>query len=213
MEKKLTTIEQFKQNTKKKDITEQQQEIVVNDINNGLWYTLQVYMNSELAVKNAIQRLKERYNLDDRITNILVPIKNVISISEKQRKENILKKAIYPGYVFIQIKNLDPFIESEIIKIPKVSKFIGLKNSPTILQKSEIDKILSLYNSPIETTHRITFATNDKVLIKEGEFENFKGYISSIDEQKQTATVMISIFGRDTEVKNVDFKKLEKLEN
>ena len=46
----------------------------------------------------------------------------------------------------------------------------------------------------------IKFTPGEKVKVKEGNFENFEGEVSAIDEAHGRVTVMLSIFGRPTPV-------------
>ena len=51
-----------------------------------------------------------------------------------------------------------------------------------------------------EPTHDIDFTVGEVVNIIDGPFKNFDGTISEVDNQKGKIKVMVSMFGRDTNV-------------
>lgn len=176
----------------------------------GDWYSLQVYMGSELAVEKQIWDKAELNKYTENVSNVLVPAKNVISISPKGKK-TILHKAIYPGYVFVQLKELTKEMHASIQKIPKVSCFVSADGEPTKLLKDDIMKIINLYNKPIETTYRNVYEEGDLILIKEGQMANFKGKVVMFEPEKNTVDVEIDIFGRPTVYKDVNIEIIEKI--
>jgi len=146
-----------------------------------MWYVLQVYNGSELAVKNKLEII---------IKNI--PYENVISISPKMKRTE-LKKALYPGYVYLNIPNFDS----------KASKFIGDKNHPTPMKKEEIEKIKNVKKTLSKTKikkFKVNFEKGSKVIINEGAFANFKGIVIKHNPENKKVTINISVFGRDTPV-------------
>jgi len=186
-----------------------EKEEIIYDEELGNWYSLQVYMGSEMAVKRNIEDKLKMLNMENEISNILVPIKKVISISPKG-KETLLTKAIYQGYAFIQIKDLTKNLWKIISDISKVSCFIGGKD-PIVLSKEDILKVIEKYNKPVETGYRVSFEEGDMVLVKEGEFANFKGTVKTFNPDKNDIDIEINIFGRPTLVKDINIKIVEKV--
>lgn len=187
-----------------------------DNINFKNWYVLQVYNTCELSVKNKIEIKMKETVLGDFIETVLAPYENVVSISEKGNRTN-LQKAIYPGYVYIQLKNVPEDEQGNKLKfsshwsriwqllreIPKVSKFIGNKTEPVSMTAQEINKILKAENIRFETKdikYRIKFEKGSNVLIKEGSFANFKGKILSHDPERQKVIIELNIFDRATQV-------------
>jgi transcriptional antiterminator NusG len=76
----------------------------------------------------------------------------------------------------------------------------------------EVEKMLAIAERPDQTTivMALQFKKGDRVKIREGSFENFEGEVEAIDEQKQTVTVLITIFGRSTPV-DVEYWNLERI--
>jgi transcriptional antiterminator NusG len=83
-----------------------------------------------------------------------------------------------------------------------IGDFTGSAGKPTPMPAGEIALILQ--NEEEVTTDSpkldIKFTPGEKVKVKEGNFENFEGEVSAIDEAHGRVTVMLSIFGRPTPV-------------
>jgi len=167
-----------------------------------MWYVLQVYNGSELAVKNKLEIIIKNRGLENKIKEVLVPYENVISISPKMKRTE-LKKALYPGYVYLNIPNFDLSIYEIIKLVPKASKFIGDKNHPTPMKKEEIEKIKNVKKTLSKTKikkFKVNFEKGSKVIINEGAFANFKGIVIKHNPENKKVTINISVFGRDTPV-------------
>ena len=163
------------------------------------WYILQVYMGCELSIQEKILAKAEKSGYKDRIKQVLCPYDEIISISPKG-KQTLLNKAVYPGYVFIAIDKLDTLIWSEIQGLPKVSKFIGEKNKPTIMSKKEILNVLHKENNKNknEKKYRVQFVKGDRIRVIAGSFENFEGKVTNFDPENNELVADIKVFGRET---------------
>lgn len=163
------------------------------------WYTLQVYNNSELSIEDKIIIKAEDMKFKDKIKAIVCPYEEVISISPKGKK-TVLKKAIYPGYVFIAIENLNTLVWSEIQKLPKVSKFVGEKNKPTVISKRDMTEILikEKNRNKNELKYRINYTKGEKVRVISGSFANFEGVVENFNPETQEITILIMVLGRET---------------
>lgn len=166
------------------------------------WYVLQVYNLCELSVKEKIETLIQDHNLGDTIKEIIVPFENIISVSPKGKK-TYLKKAIYPGYVYLQIDDYTHKIWQYLKMIPKVSKFIGEKEHPVPMSQKEIAKILALNEKMTknpEARYKIAYRVGDEVRIKSGNFISLKGVVVSHNPESKEVNVEVNIFGRGTNV-------------
>lgn len=167
-----------------------------------MFYVLQVYNTFELGVKKNIE-LKIEQGLLPEIKEVLVPYQDYISISEKGNRSQ-LKKAIYPGYVYVDIENYSPRVWQILKEIPKISKFIGDKNHPVAMSPKEIQKIRDADKIRINDTeikYNVKFKIGDKVLISDGPFTNLKGTITDHNPETKEVNVDVLIFGRVTPVK------------
>ena len=173
------------------------------------WYTLQVYTARERTVETALNLLIERENISS-IKNILVPTEEIISISPKGKK-TLLDKAIYPGYVFLQL-DINNDILTKITNTNFVSRFVGAKGEPVEMSEVEIKKILKLKDTKEKPKYRFTFLIGDTVRVKNGAFTNYKGVVKEVNPEVNEAVIEVNILGRSTEV-TVTLLELEKVED
>ena len=63
----------------------------------------------------------------------------------------------------------------------------------------------------IETSVNVDFQIGDRVEILKGAFKNSEGTVESMDDEKQEATVLLILFGRETptEIPYLDLKKVD----
>jgi len=163
-------------------------------MNNTEWYVLQVYANSELAVKRAIENQKEEQDFFRNIEEVFVPIREVTSISPKGKK-TLLQKALFPGYIYLKISDFDKKQMSDLIKIPKASQMLGT------ISEDEIKALKGKVEEEAGKIHyRVSFEKGQKVLIKSGAFENFTGTVEEFEAEKNIVKVSVEIFGRAQEV-------------
>ena len=59
--------------------------------------------------------------------------------------------------------------------------------------------------------HKHQFEAGDKVKINDGVFVNFMGTVLEVHGDKGRLSVMVSIFGRDTRVDDLEFWQVEKV--
>ena len=157
------------------------------------WYVLQVYANSELAVKRNIEAQQD-HGFFLSIKEIYVPIEEITSISAKG-KQTLLQKAMYSGYIYLRIENYNAKSIGGLVSVSKVSKMVGQIS----------DKEVEILKEKIAGTsgtqkYRVSFNEGDTVLIKDGPFENFKGEVEEFIPEKNIVKLQVEIFGRKTEV-------------
>jgi transcriptional antiterminator NusG len=171
------------------------------------WYALQVYSGSELSVKKAIENVKNDYNLQDVIGEVIVPTEEVIEV--KNGKKKIYERSIYPGYVFLEAE-LDTELWHKIQSLPKVGRFIGESKKPTPLKKEDIELILEKAKTKTAPKPKVSFEEGETVRINEGPFANFTGEVEDFDYEKGMLKLNVTIFGRSTPVE-IHYTKVEKI--
>jgi transcriptional antiterminator NusG len=179
------------------------------------WYVLRVASNKEEQVRDALTRKVQIENMADRIGRVLVP-----TVPERRIKggqSRVYNRKLYPGYVFVEMRcEEDGSIQEDVWFMIKettgVGDFIGSEGKPSPMNEPEVEKMLAIAERPDQTGTLVSmqFKKGDRVKIREGSFENFEGEVESIDEQKQTVTVLITIFGRSTPV-DVEYWNLERI--
>jgi transcriptional antiterminator NusG len=171
------------------------------------WYSIQTYAGSERSVKAAIENLMEENNLQDVISEIVVPTEDVIEV--KNGKKKISERSLYSGYVFINI-DLSTEIQHMIQSIPRVSGFIGEANHPTPLSDDDISTILDRFQNRAAPKPKVFFEIGEMVRIIEGPFANFTGTVDEYDLEHGTLKLNVSIFGRSTPV-DISYTQVEKI--
>jgi len=87
--------------------------------------------------------------------------------------------------------------------------FVGRKNDPAALQKSEIDRIFSRISERAEVaTIDTTYSKGDPVEVIMGPFTGFKGTVFEVMNEKRKIKVEIIILGRKTPVE-LDFEQIQ----
>ena len=179
------------------------------------WYVLRVASNKEEQVRDALTRRIQIENMTDRVGRVLVP-----TVPERRIKggqSRVYNRKLYPGYVFVEMLcEEDGSIQEDVWFLIKettgVGDFIGSEGKPSAMNDPEVEKMLAIAERPDQTQSMVTlqYKKGDRVKIREGSFENFEGEVESIDEQKQTITVLITIFSRSTPV-DVEVWNLERV--
>jgi transcriptional antiterminator NusG len=172
------------------------------------WYVVHTYSGHEDKVKKSLEMAVDRLNMRDVISNLLVPIEEVVEV--KQKKKRIKKRKFYPGYVFVEmtINNTTYWL---IRNTAGVTGFLG-GVKPTPMAQGEVDNILNTIINPDASKPRpaVSFEKEENVRIVEGPFKHFIGIVEEVNQERGKLRVMVTIFGRPTPVE-LDFLQVEKI--
>lgn len=171
------------------------------------WYAIQTYAGSEMAVKRAIEALKQDEALEAKIGEVLVPTEDVIEV--KNTKQIIKERSLYPGYCFANL-DLDTTLWHRIQMLPKVSRFIGEAKKPSPLPEKDIEIILEKINNREAPKPKINFDEGETVRIVDGPFANFNGIVEEYDMIHGKLRLNVSIFGRSTPIE-ISYSQVEKI--
>jgi transcription termination/antitermination protein NusG len=172
------------------------------------WYVLQVFSGREKKVKKAIEENKDGQGVGDLIDEIVIPTENVSEVKKGQQR--ITEKKIWPGYILIKM-DFNDNSWSFINKTNDVLGFLG-GSDPAPLAESEIQSILSDIEEKkkgVVQKHKVE--VGDVVKIIDGVFVNFQGTVLEVNHEKGRLSVMVSIFGRDTRVDDLEFWQVEQV--
>jgi transcriptional antiterminator NusG len=90
-----------------------------------------------------------------------------------------------------------------------VLDFLG-GEKPSPLSQKEVDEILrELEEKKKGVVQKHNIGTGDKVKIIDGVFVNFIGTVNEVFHDKGRLSVMVSIFGRETRVDDLEFWQVE----
>jgi transcriptional antiterminator NusG len=144
--------------------------------------------------------------LADKIFEMLVPTQEKIQV--RAGAKQTVKEKIFPEYLLIKMILTD---ESWLMvrTTNGITGFIGTGNKPAPLEEKEVAAIRN-FASMAAPKFKAEFSTGQAVKITDGPFNDFLGSIESINEEKGTLKVLISIFGRETPVE-LDLLQVQKI--
>jgi len=163
------------------------------------WYILKVQSNRERSISEALERKMRIEGLDKYFDQVIVPTEKVTEF--KGGKKKVVERKLYPGYIVVHMHiNDDTWFA--VRETSGVGDFTGAGGKPTPMLAHEVARIVQTEEEITSESPKldIKFSAGDKVKVKEGNFENFEGEVSTIDEASGRVVVMINIFGRSTPV-------------
>ena len=86
-----------------------------------------------------------------------------------------------------------------------VTGFVGPGSKPVPLEDYEIEKIDQ------DKVAQVEFEKGDTIMITDGAWKDTIGNVARIDENKQTVTIMVEMFGRETPVE-IGFYQVKKID-
>jgi len=181
------------------------------------WYMVQTYAGYENKIEKILHLKLENGELNkEYVTDILVPVEEVVEIKDNKKKTRKVK--FLPSYIMLELDLPDLGWKatcSAIRRIQGVNGFVGTDPNvrPRPISDDEARKILVRCGRiKGEKNVRVMQAYNvdDQVKINEGPFASFSGVVEEIYPDKSKMRVMVQIFGRATPVE-VDITQVEKL--
>ncbi len=170
------------------------------------WYVVQVMSSQERKVKKAIEEFRHNKGFDDDILEILIPTENVSEVKRGQHK--ISEKRMWPGYILVKM-NLTDDAWAYVKDTPGVIDFLGGEHPTPLSEKEVLDIMKELEDRQKSVVQKHKVEVGDKVKITDGVFVNFIGTVTEVNHEKGRLSVMVSIFGRDTRVDDLEFWQVE----
>ena len=172
------------------------------------WYVVQVFSSQEKKVKKALEDFRESSGMSTEIQEVLLPTENVMEVKKGEQK--ITERRIWPGYILIKMKMSEDAWQY-VKNTTGVIDFLG-GEKPTSLNDEEVNELLrDLEDKRKKVTQKHTFEIGDRVKITDGVFVNFIGSVSEVFHDKGRLSVLVSIFGRDTRVDDLEFWQVEEV--
>ena len=156
------------------------------------WYVVHTYSGYENKVKANIEKTIENRHLEDQILEVRVPMQDVVELKDGASRS--VQKKMFPGYVLINmIMNDDTWY---VVRNTRgVTGFVGPGSKPVPLTEEEM-RPLGIHSESVQ----INFAEGDSVVVIGGVWKDTVGVIQSINDNKQSATINVDLFGRETPV-------------
>jgi transcriptional antiterminator NusG len=173
------------------------------------WYVLRAISGKEKKVKELIDNEIARLNLQDYVTQVLIPMEKVYQI--RSGKKISKERNFFPGYILIEAALVGEI--PHILKtVPNVLGFLGTKgDEPIPLRIAEVNRILGKVDELAVSDEEINvpFFIGESVKVIDGPFNSFTGIIEEVNEEKKKLKVMVKIFGRKTPLE-LSFMQVEK---
>jgi len=157
------------------------------------WYVLHTFSGYENVAKENLETVIDKFNLQDRIFDIIIPMEDVVE--EKKGKREVVSRKLMPGYIVVKMIYGDD-IWHAITRTRGITGFVGPKGRPLPLTEDEIHK-MRLEKVAVVATD---LEEGDKVEVLEGALNGFVGTVVSVDAVQNKCRVIVEMFGRETPV-------------
>ena len=166
------------------------------------WYVVHTYSGYEKKVQANIEKTIENRHLEDQILEVRVPMQDVTEMKNGVRKT--VSKKMFPGYVLINmVMNDDTWY---VVRNTRgVTGFVGPGSKPVPLTEAEM-RPLGIRTQSIT----VDFKEGDSVAVIDGAWKDTIGIVPKMDMGKQTATINVELFGRETPVE-ISFAEIKSL--
>ena len=166
------------------------------------WYVVHTYSGYENKVKANIEKTVENRNLQDQVLEVIVPLETVVEVKNGATKS--AQKKMFPGYVLINmVMNDDSWY---VVRNTRgVTGFVGPGSKPVPLTEEEMASLGFMKEDVL-----VDFTLGDMVTVISGAWKDTVGAIKAINESKQTITINVEMFGRETPVE-IDFTDVKLL--
>lgn len=166
------------------------------------WYVVHTYSGYENKVKANIDKTIENRHLEEEILEVRVPMQDVVEMKNGAKKT--VQKKMFPGYVLINmVMNDDTWY---VVRNTRgVTGFVGPGSKPVPLTEAEMKPLgIKVENISVD------FAEGDSVAVVAGVWKDTVGIVQRMDYSKQTATINVEMFGRETPVE-ISFAEVRKM--
>ena len=168
------------------------------------WYVVHTYSGYENKVKEDLEKTVANRNLQDLILEVKYPTEQVTEFKEGSKKPRTVERKVYPGYVMVKMIMTDN-TWYVVRNTTGVTGFVGPGSKPIPLTDEEVTAM------GVERIQlKMDVEIGETVRIISGAFANFTGVIQAVEPEKQTVTVLISLFGKETPCE-LDFVEIQKL--
>ena len=166
------------------------------------WYVVHTYSGYENKVKANIEKTIENRKMQDQILEVSIPMQDVVEL--KNGVQQLVQKKMFPAYVLVHmIMNEDTWY---VVRNTRgVTGFVGPGSKPVPLTEAELMN-MGLIAGKTESLYNV----GDQVVVTTGVWEDTVGVVKAVNEVKQSVTISIDMFGRETPVE-LGFTEIKKL--
>ncbi len=161
------------------------------------WYVLHVFSGYENIAKQNLEITVDKYNLHDRIFDIIIPMED--ELVEKRGKKVLVPKKTMPGYILVKMMYGDD-IWHAVTRTQYITGFVGPKGRPICITDEEARRMGVDGAKTTDAKMEIEVNVGDMVEIIDGSLASFVGTVKAVDEENQKVTALVEMFGRESEV-------------
>lgn len=179
--------------------------VALSDNKSGLgmgWYVVHTYSGYENKVKANIEKAIENRHLENEILEVRVPLQDVVEMKDGVEKSS--QKKLFPGYVLLHMDADNNDAWYVVRNTRGVTGFVGPGSKPVPLTDEELRAL----DFGGEIT--VEFAEGDVITVTAGVWKDTVGAVQKIDAARQTVTINVEMFGRETPVE-INFSDVKKL--
>lgn len=179
--------------------------VALSDNKSGLgmgWYVVHTYSGYENKVKANIEKAIENRHLENEILEVRVPLQDVVEMKDGVEKNS--QKKLFPGYVLLHMDADNNDAWYVVRNTRGVTGFVGPGSKPVPLTEEEL-RALDFGNEI-----NVEFAEGDVISVTAGVWKDTVGTVQKIDVSRQTVTINVEMFGRETPVE-INFSDVKKL--
>ena len=156
------------------------------------WYVVHTYSGYENAVAAAVMKAAENRKMTDLIREVNIPMETVTEITDSGEKT--VERKVFPGYVLVKMILTDESWHL-VRNVRGATGFVGSDGKAVPLTEQEI--------LDLGVEHReivVGYAVGDSVKVTDGPLSGFIGTVEALDVDKNSVSVVVSMFGRETPV-------------
>ena len=147
------------------------------------WYVVHTYSGYENKVKANIEKTIENRHLEEEILEVRVPMQDVVEMKNGARKTGQINMVMNDDTWYV-VRNTRG-----------VTGFVGPGSKPVPLSEAEMKPLgIKVENISVD------FKEGDTIAVVAGVWKDTVGVVQRMDYSKQTATINVELFGRETPV-------------
>lgn len=190
------------ENLQTEQTPEEQKEKALADDIPAKWYVLHTFSGYENVAKKNLETVVEKFNLQDRIFDIVIPMEDVVE--EKNGKKKLVQRKSMPCYIFVKMKYGDDLWHNVTIT-RGITGFAGPGGRALPLTDEEVIK-MRLEKIKVD----VDIIVGDTIEVVDGALNGMVGKVSEVNTENGTLTAVLEMFGRETPVE-LEFAQVRKV--
>jgi len=191
------------------EINSEVSEVRVEENPEPRWYVVHTYSGYEKKVMDSVSKTVANRHLEEQILEVKVPVETVFELKANGTKKAVERK-IFPGYVLVNmVMNEDTWYV--VRNIRGVTGFVGPGSKPVPLTEEEMKPYGLTDGGNTGTSGNVIadFKAGDIITVISGAWAGTVKAIVSVNESRQTVTINVDMFSRETPVE-LSFSEVKK---